>query len=63
MNTKNEKVYCICCKKKVSISDVQHGGAEIIVEAMKYPVCSKCIKRRDGEVIRKIKARREGKYE
>ena len=29
MNTKNEKVYCICCKKKVSMSDVQHGGAEI----------------------------------
>ena len=38
------KIYCICCKKKTDAFDVSHNGAVIIVNAMRYPVCGKCLR-------------------
>lgn len=57
-DTKNNKIFCMCCEKKTDEFDVKHGGAEITIEAMKYPVCSKCLKRRDDQIIKKIKEHR-----
>lgn len=51
------KIYCFCCKKKTDESDVNHNGAVIIVNAMKYPFCGKCYKNRDEKIIKCIKER------
>lgn len=52
------KIYCICCKKKTDAFDVNHNGAVIIMNAMRYPVCGKCLRRRDEKIIKSIKERR-----
>lgn len=55
---KSNKIYCMCCKKKTDDFDIKHGGAEIIIEAMKYPVCSSCVRNRSEQIIKKIKENR-----
>lgn len=55
---KNGTVYCVVCTRKTDLFDVQHSGAEVIMNAMKYPVCGNCIKRKDELIIKAIKERK-----
>lgn len=56
--TRDGKIYCVCCKKKTDEFDVSHNGAVIIVNAMRYPICGKCLKNRDEMIIKSIKENR-----
>lgn len=56
--TRDGKVYCVVCKKKTTKYDIRHDGAIVEIDAMRYPVCSKCIERKAKIVIKKIKERR-----
>jgi len=58
--TRDGKVYCMVCGKKTTDFDLNHGGAIVEIEAMRYPVCSGCIKRKAEMVIKKIKEHRNG---
>lgn len=51
--TRDGKVYCVVCKKKTTEYDIRHDGAIVKIDAMRYPVCSKCIERKAEIVIKK----------
>nr|DAM32624.1 MAG TPA: hypothetical protein [Caudoviricetes sp.] len=56
--TKDGKVYCCLCGNITSDKDIGHGGAVVEMEAMRYPFCSKCVSRKDEQIIKAVKARR-----
>lgn len=57
--TKDGKVYCCLCGKRTTQEDIGHGGVVVTLEAMRYPFCSKCVCRKDTQIISAVKRKRK----